>query len=254
MNLKYTESGYMVISPGDDCKMIVDAMLTTGYYADFCLARDFEPEFIKRLMEAGFLVMSASFDDGNEIIYTLLPKLHIERSALFFNDLHIKKSIRRFLPCYELRADAEFDRIINSCVEKHGADWLTAPLVDCIKKIRYQRQNHQPVTILKPQVVPSAYPASFGLYRDGELVAGEFGVVYGNVYTSYSGYSNENNAGTVQLILTTKYLQENGFSFFDLGMPLHYKTDLGATIINMRRFVQLFRMGNKIRRVADFKC
>jgi Leu/Phe-tRNA-protein transferase len=66
-------------------------------------------------------------------------------------------------------------------------------------------------------------------------------VVCGKVYTSYSGFYEEYNAGTVQLVKTTKYLQENGFSFFDMGMPLDYKTALGATDISQDEFVKLFR-------------
>jgi len=45
----------------------------------------------------------------------------------------------------------------------------------------------------------------------------------------------------VQLILTTRYLQEHGFSFFDLGMPMDYKTEMGAEDIHMRQFIQMFR-------------
>jgi len=241
---RYTNTGFLIIYPEDDCKAVVDEMLATEYNEEFCLAIDFIPEFIKKLMEAGFLVMSAVIEsEEGESFFLLLPKLHIVRSALFFEDLHIKKSIRRLLNRYELRADVEFDHIIDRCVERHGSDWLTPPLVDCIKKIRNGDGNNLPsISSLKPQLSDQyAYPASFGLYRDGKLVAGEFGVVCGNVYTSYSGYSDENNAGTVQIILAAKYLQENGFSFFDLGMPMDYKTDLGATDILPERFVKLFR-------------
>jgi Leu/Phe-tRNA-protein transferase len=84
-------------------------------------------------------------------------------------------------------------------------------------------------------------PAAFGLYRDGELVAGEFGVVSGRVYTSYSGYKDEDSAGTVQLALTGRYLRDTGFAFWDLGMPLDYKDRLGARNISPRLFVELFR-------------
>jgi Leu/Phe-tRNA-protein transferase len=114
--------------------------------------------------------------------------------------------------------------------------------VGCIKKIRelssrkIQVQNN---SRLVPQ--DGAYPASFALYQDGKLAAGEFGVVSGKVYTSYSGFYDEDNAGTVQLILTTRYLQEQGFSFFDLGMPMDYKNDLGAVDISPEDFVRLFR-------------
>jgi Leu/Phe-tRNA-protein transferase len=240
INVKYTFSGHIFISSEDDCNEIVDVMLETGYNEDFCIANDFSAEFIARLMEAGFLVMSMNLAenekaDSRSDDYILLPKLHLERSALFFENLHIKKSIRRQLDCYELKHDVEFERIIDRCVEKHGDDWLTPPLVECIKKIR-----HACCTNSLSQE-ETAYPSSFALYRKGKLVAGEFGIICGKVYTSYSGFYDEDNSGTVQLILTTRYLQQHGFLFFDLGMPMDYKTDLGAVNIYPEGFVKLFR-------------
>jgi len=245
MYLRYTAIGWLYISPADDCKAIVDAMLAIDYCEEFCVAEGFNTEFTARLMEAGFLVMSINIGEEDKPHYIMLPKLHIERSALFFENLHIKKSIRRFLSRYELRADVEFDRIIDRCVEKHNAEWLTPALVECIKKIRRSALDRSAAnggakTGLEP--APHAYPASFALYRDGKLAAAEFGVVCGRVYTSYSGFYEENNAGTVQLILTARYLQEHGFSFFDLGMPMDYKTDLGAEDISPQEFVRLFRL------------
>ena len=239
MKIKYTVSGYIFITPSDDCHRIVDAMLDTNYCEEYCLAESFEPEFIAKLMEAGFLVMSMNLSKEDPF-YLLLPKLHLVRSALFYENLHIKKSVRRLLNRYELRTDADFDYIIDRCVEKHGDDWLTPPLVDSIKKIRQNAvEKHGAQGTLSP--VSYAYPASFALYKDGKFAAGEFGVVYGKVYTSYSGFYEEDNAGTVQIIKTALYLQEHGFSFFDLGMPLDYKSDLGAVDITPEEFVTLFR-------------
>jgi len=244
MNLRYTVSGYIYISPLDDCQAVVDAMLATDYSGDFCIAEGFDPEFTAKLMKAGFLVMSMNIAyEGFDPYYIMMPKLHLVRSALFFENLHIKKSIRRLLKYYELRADVEFDQILDICVEKHGSDWLTPPLVECVKQIRRNAKTEQAILSNFQSLVPSpiVYPASFSLYRDGKLVAGEFGIIYNKVYTSYSGFYYENNAGTVQLILTVKYLKEHGFSFFDMGMPLDYKADLGAVNISPYEFVQLFR-------------
>jgi Leu/Phe-tRNA-protein transferase len=262
MYVKYTQSGHLFIDPEDDCQKVVDVMLLTDYNEEFCVARDFSPGFIAKLMEAGFLVMSADlarFDEPEEgekepePFYILLPKLHLVRSVLFFEDLHVKKSLRRLIKRYELRADAEFDRIIDRCVEKHGGEWLTPPLVESIKKIREDAEPSSPAEPASPAepseaLVPkeAAYPASFGLYRDGKLVAGEFGVVYGGVYTSYSGFYEEDNAGTVQIILAARYLREHGFSFLDLGMPMDYKNALGAVDVSPAEFVRLFRgVGNR---------
>ena len=234
LDLRYTPTGWLVILPQDDPRLIVDAMLETGYSEEFCASPDFSPGFIARLMEAGFLVMSTkTMDEGDDNNCILLPKLHLIRSVLFFENLHIKNSIKRYLSRYEIRADSDFDYILDRCVEVHGDDWLTPPLVDAIKIIREKENGN-----VRPAVVK---PMSFALYRDGKPVAGEFGIKAGRVYTSYSGYYDESNAGTVQLILTCRYLQEHGFAFFDLGMPLDYKADLGATEISPEEFVALFR-------------
>ena len=246
MLLHYTSNGFLIMLPHNDPHRIVDVMLETGYDKEFCVSLDFEPDFIAQLMKSGFLVMSSWLDDsdddssshegaspaGNGGQFILFPKLHLTRTVLFFDDLHIKKSIKRHLGRFELCFDSDFDRIIDRCIEIHGDCWLTPPLVAAIRDIR--RHN-----------LHGVYPASFALYqRQGhrkKLVAGEFGVIAGKVYTSYSGYYDESNAGTVQLILTTRYLQEHGFAFFDLGMPLDYKTDLGAQNVSPQEFVDLFR-------------
>jgi len=238
------------IDPKDDCDRVVDALLETDYSEEFCLARDFEEGFISRLMEAGFLVMSAELkdDDGGEKnsegnngaevtlpapFYILLPKLHLVRSVLFFPELHIKKSVRCFLPLYELRVNEDFDFILDKCVEIHGADWLTPPLVGILKSLSRNDGSYRRQTRVKP--------VSFAVYREGKLIAGEIGVVIGRVYTSYSGYYEEDNAGTVQMILMAQWLEKTGFDFFDFGMPLDYKTALGARNIEPRRFVEIFR-------------
>ena len=230
--LRYLPTGHVYIDPKDDCDSLVDALLETNYNEEFCLGRDFDEDFISRLMEAGFLVMSTEIKcetwEIQEPFFILLPKLHLARSVLFFPELHIKKSVRPLLSRYELRIDTDFDYILDKCVQIHGADWLTPPLVDVLKK-------------LKNRTDIRAKPISFALYREGKLKAGEAGVQLGRIYTSYSGYYEENNAGTVQMILMAQWLEKTGFDFLDLGMPLDYKNRLGAQNISPRRFVELFR-------------
>ncbi|MDR0472231.1 MAG: leucyl-tRNA--protein transferase [Treponema sp.] len=213
---------YVFLSPDDDCYKAALALEEYGF-DDYCIGLDFESEFIARLMAAGFLVMSAR--DSN--ITILLPKHHLVRSCLFFPQLHIKKSIRGRLPQYELRFDTDFDAIVEKCIKVHGNDWLTLPLVKAIKDIR--NNSSMPV-----------YPASFGLYRNGGLKAGEFGIIAGKVYTSYSGYFEEGGAGTAQMILTAQFLEKNGFAFWDLGMPLDYKLTIGAREISRKEFMERF--------------
>jgi len=229
--LRYLPSGHIFIDPADDCDRVVDAMLATDYSEEFCLARDFDEDFVCGLMEAGFLVMSMELKDDSEDrerFFILLPKLHLVRSALFFPELHIKKSVRPLLSRYELRVNGDFDLILDKCVKIHGADWLTPPLTETLKNLHCRNDIR-------------AKPVSFGVWRNGELKAGEIGVVMGRVYTSYSGYYEESNAGTVQMILMAQWLDRTGFDFLDFGMPLDYKNDLGAQDITPGRFVEIFR-------------
>jgi Leu/Phe-tRNA-protein transferase len=66
-------------------------------------------------------------------------------------------------------------------------------------------------------------------------------VAAGRVYTSYSGYHEEDCSGTAQMLLTGRYLRDKGFAFWDLGMPLDYKDRLGAKNVSPAEFVNLFR-------------
>jgi Leu/Phe-tRNA-protein transferase len=231
--LRVTREGLIFLGPEDDCDTVVNIMLNTNYSEEFCIGFEWDPAFIARLMQAGFLVMSeqvlAEGRDGKIVKKTIvLPKLHLVRSVLFFHELHIKKSVRRFLDRYELRYDNDFETIVQNCVAVYGDGWLTPALLDALYAIRLDKNNH-------------VRPVSFGVYREGKLVAGEFGVVSGRVYTSYSGYHDEDNSGTVQMILTVRYLEKAGFDFLDFGMPLDYKTDLGARNVSPEDFVSLFR-------------
>ena len=233
--IRYLPSGHVYIDTRDNCDRLVDALLKTDYDEEFCVAANFDEEFIARLMEAGFLVMSTELknnDDQEEPIYILLPKLHLVRSVLFYPELRIKKSIRPFLSNYELAVDTDFDLVLDKCVQTHGDAWLTPPLVEILKSM--EKKNDSRVK-----------PVSFAVYRNGELKAGEIGVVTGQVYTSYTGYHEENNAGTVQMILMAQWLEKTGFDFLDFGMPLDYKTSLGAQNVSPRRFVELFRAARK---------
>jgi Leu/Phe-tRNA-protein transferase len=227
MYLRITRNGFIYIQKGDDLFAIADVLSHTPGAGEYCVSDCFESGFVAELCAAGFLVMSYRLDGERILLY---PKYHNIRSALFFENVRVARSVRRFLPRYELRFDRDFDRIVDKCVAKHGDGWLTAPLLDIIRDIKHD--GGSPVR-----------PAAFGVYRDGELKAGEFGIIAGRVYTSYSGYYEESSAGRVQMILTARYLERHGFAFWDLGMPLPYKNTLGAVDIDALEWTKRFREG-----------
>jgi Leu/Phe-tRNA-protein transferase len=233
-----TESGYIFIAPDIEPDILMDVIGELEYKEEFCVARSFSSDFIEDLMFGGFLVMSASVKiNENEERFILLPKHHLLRNVLFFDDLHISKTIKRLIKCkgseYELCVNRDYDEIIKRCIAYHGDEWLTKPLIKSIGVIR--RDDEALVE-----------PCSFELYHNGVLCAGEFGVKAGAVYTSYSGYHDENSSGIVQMVLTAQYLQKSGFLFWDFGMPLAYKYTLGARDVTLKEFIAIFRAGRDL--------
>ncbi|MDR2897172.1 MAG: GNAT family N-acetyltransferase [Spirochaetaceae bacterium] len=231
--LTYNPWGIAVVFPGDDPQGIVDSLILEHYREEFCISPGFDPSYIAELMAAGFLVMSMyaeppKADDSAESAI-LLPKLHRERAVLRFEDIHVSGSVRRLLGRYELRPDSDFDVILSRSAAIHGDGWLTEPLLQSFTEL-HRNTGEYPVRM-----------RSFGLYREGRLVAGEFGVSVGKVYTSYSGYHEENSAGTVQMALTAQYLEAEGVALWDFGMPMAYKSRLGAKSLSREEFVREFR-------------
>jgi Leu/Phe-tRNA-protein transferase len=255
--LKFTESGHIFIEPGDDPWVIASILDLIAYREEFCLALDFSPPFIARLMAAGFLVMSEIPGDEVDGRAILIPEMHLSRSVLFFENLHESRTVRRLIPRYELKAEgldresgagtrqgALFDVVLERCARVHGEGWLTPALRRSFHALA-RAQSAKPAA--PPRDRPPGFRrgsprmTAFGLYREGRLVAGEFGTVSGRVYTSYSGYKDEDSAGTAQLVLAGRRLRDSGFAFWDLGMLLPYKERLGAQAMDRGEFLDRFR-------------
>lgn len=81
-----------------------------------------------------------------------------------------------------------------------------------------------------------------------ELVAGELGYAVGSVYTSLTGYTTEDSAGSVQLCALGKLLSKEGFTMWDLGMAIPYKERLGAELMERDNFVALIHQNRETRR------
>lgn len=152
---------------------------------------------------------------------------------------------------FYLTVNTCFDAVVRGCQRQHGEGcWLHAPLV------RAFRALHEPATGAAPTVATSnlkdgthhEWPDrgvrthSFELWRDTEsgpqLAAGELGYSTGGCYTSLSGFFTVASAGTVQCIATACLLKREGFRFWDLGMELPYKLQLGARCIPRTDFLR----------------
>jgi Leu/Phe-tRNA-protein transferase len=116
-----------------------------------------------------------------------------------------------------------------SVIHKHKK-WLYSPIIKSFIRI-HDNKNTVKMT-------------SFSLYENDILVAGEFGVIIGDNYISYSGYHEKPSAGTIQMYLTYKYLQVIGiksiclYGHSDDEFKNRYKYELGCNDINIKDYLR----------------
>ena len=209
--------------------------LAVQYPSQFFFAASFKPEFVADLACHGFLPTALELE-GTPRAICLLPKLHKKRCLLFYEDLHVSRSSRKHSRKFTVTVDQCFDECVNNCIEQHGENWLYPPLVAAFRHL------------FRTGGIRSVHFAmhSIECWQDGKLAAGEIGYSVGAVYTSLSGFTKVNSAGTSQLLATSSLLYLNEFEFWDLGMILEYKSNLGAKAYSRKSFLtQLYRARTK---------
>ena len=240
-------------------KYIIDTIIETDYESNYICSLSFDFGFITELMANGFFVKTIRlaltsneiFTDTkgeiNEILNTFNTKYNRKEELKYvcnyfsFNfdkirqiinlnkPIYIGKTNRRLIKKYELCIDKDLDIILENCVKYHGSAWITPMFIELIRNINKLNYNIRIKT--------------FGIYQNGELKAGEFGVVSGKIYTSYSGYYEKSSAGNIQMIMMLQYLQDNGFTYCDMGGTVkiyEYKYKLGAENMTRKEYAEIY--------------
>ena len=206
---------------------------------EFCWSCELSPSFVAELCYRGFVPMAELVHGGHCV---LLPKLHAQRCVLRFEQLHVPKKSRKRASAFHLTVDTCFDAVVRGCQTQHGDGcWLHGPLVNIFRALHEEPHacsgadggSGHKATITHREVRFH----SFELWRGSMLVAGEIGYSLGQCYTSLSGFFAMASAGTLQCVATARLLQHKGFRFWDLGMELPYKMQLGACCISRREFL-----------------
>ncbi|CAH0480395.1 unnamed protein product [Peronospora belbahrii] len=202
---------------------------------DFYISRHFHPLLLIHLMYEGFLPIASEFQDQ----CFLLPKLHRQRCVLLFKPEtpeHVPKIVRKRAKKYKFVLNRDFDSVVTGCHEKHGVPWLYPSIVETFKTLYKAGKD----TIeLCPGINVRLFTVELYDVATDTLVAGELGYTVGSIYTSLTGFSRANGAGTVQLHALSKFLYLAGFKMWDLGMSMEYKMSLGAKDCERDEFLDL---------------
>ena len=206
----------------------VTAHIAKHWPSDFCWSACFEPNFLAALMYEGYLPTAHGPVEG-PTEYILLPKLHQERCIVHFEDLRVSKSARADSRGYQVAVDTAFDDVVDKCLMQHGESWLHPPIVDSFKRL------------FRSGGTGRVKMHSIEVKREGQLVAGELGYSVGRTYCSLSGFTAISGSGSVQCLGLALLLHERGFDFWDLGMGMEYKAQMGAREISREDFLRKLR-------------
>jgi Leu/Phe-tRNA-protein transferase len=227
----------------DDFAACAAQLTAQAWPEEFAFADFFDAPSLAALCLAGFMPMSAELPvalsqagpvaaldpaDWRRQRPYLTPKLHLYRCLLVPEACHVSRSARRRAQGFRLTFDRAFDTCLDRCLVAHGGDWLTPPLVAAFRRLHGAA----------PATLPGGLRfVSVELWQDGDLAAGEIGYQAGAVYTSLSGFRGPSGAGTVQLTALAAALRQHGVRCWDLGMPMDYKTVLGAASVDRATFL-----------------
>mgnify|MGYP005841303335 CR=1 FL=1 len=213
--------------------------LIRPYHGEYCYTPIFKARFIAQLMAEGFLPVASSRA-------ILLPKLHQHRSCITLpHGLHVSKNVRKKAKRFSITINTRFQDIIQGCHDQHGSHcWLYPPLVEAFRAMfdAGQLEAHPFDENTGSPIPGRVWPVrlyTVEVWNDetGELAAGELGYSVGSIYTSLTGFTKEDSAGSVQLAALGRLLIEKGFELWDMGMHMEYKSSIGAELMPRDTFL-----------------
>ncbi len=193
------------------------------YFSDI-----FDIDLYIALAKAGFISTSL-FEDN---IQYLLPEIQFEYAVLEFKNLHISKKVSKLLKKsddYIFSINNHFEEILYLLESYHTPSWVTKRYLELLKDIKQNENKDDDFKLLSVELYCT---------KTNKLVAGEIGYKINTTYTSLSGFALKDNYGKLQMTPLSKYLEENNYSFWNMGHPhMQYKKDIGATILSREDFL-----------------
>jgi len=178
-------------------------------------SKTFDNQLIRDAFFRGFYPMSISIC-GLQI---LAVRYHNKKCLITPETFRIPHNIRKLtekkFSDYTLTFNKAFLQCVDAIKTAYPENWLCDELVNAYTEIHRNPDSRVSVN-------------SVEIWHKGELVAGEIGFITGNSYASLSGFHKENDIGNVQMALLGRYLFDNGFAYWDLGMSIPYKYRYGA--------------------------
>ena len=149
------------------------------------------------------------------------------RTVLFFDELHIGRSLRKSMKRSSLRftIDQAFERVIRACATVPREDlgtWIDPDIIRAYTELHREGIAH-----------------SAELWDGDELAGGLYGVDAGGVFTGESMFHLQPDASKIALLRLIDHLRERGSTWLDCQVSTPHMRVLGAREIPRSRFLDL---------------
>lgn len=157
------------------------------------------------------------------------------RAILELDGLHISRRLGRRLRQggYTVVMDRCFNEVVAACRQVHRRTWITPSLVNAYSDLHQLGYGH-----------------SVGIYREGELIGGVFGISIGGFFSGESMFHRQTDGSKIALVHLVQHLRRRGFSLFDVQQTTAHMSSLGAIAISREEYLQ--RLATAIRADVSF--
>jgi len=148
------------------------------------------------------------------------------RAVIFFDELHVGRSLRKEQKKSEFTftIDRDFRSVIRACSETARPDqdgtWIEPNIVAAYTRLHEAGDAH-----------------SVEVWEGEELVGGLYGVDSGGVFTGESMFYRRPNASKLALLFLVEHLRARGATFLDCQVMTPHMKALGAREISRGRFL-----------------
>ena len=154
-----------------------------------------------------------------------------ERFIIRPRNIHISKSMRKFMRRHEIRIviNRDFADTIHRCRLKREygeGTWITDDME------RAYCELHK-----------KGFAASVESYFDGRLAGGLYGVCLGRCFFGESMFSDMENGSKAALILFAEYLAEHGSPMIDCQFRTDHLASMGGETISYEEYLDLLKQG-----------
>ena len=151
------------------------------------------------------------------------------RTVILFDEVHLGRTLRKTQKRAEVEytIDRDFNRIIRACAEiprddQDGGTWIEEDIIAAYTRLHEAGDAH-----------------SIGVWKDGELVGGLYGVDAGGVFTGESMFHREDGASKLALLFLIDHLKSRGATWLDCQVMTPHMKALGAREIPRSRFLEM---------------